>query len=110
VAVAVVLAEGSVAAASVGPAVEVSKAVDSAVAASIEVVDTPPVHGAVALLKVPAVVLLLKAPVAAVLWKARGELALPEGLMEVQPSEDRKGASMLKAPTVVRTKDTAVGA
>ena len=30
--------------------------------------------------------------------------------MEVQPSEDRMGASMLKAPTVVRMKDTAGGA
>jgi hypothetical protein len=37
------------------------------VAASIEVVDMPPVHGAVQSLKVPAVVLLPKAPVAAML-------------------------------------------
>ena len=40
---------------------------DPAVAASIEVVDMSPVHGAVESLKVPAVVLLPKAPVAAML-------------------------------------------
>jgi hypothetical protein len=56
-----------VAAAFVGLAVKVSMGVDSAVAASIEVVDMSPVHGVVASLKVPAVVLPLKAPVAALL-------------------------------------------
>ena len=54
------------AAAFVGPALKVSRGVDSAVAASIEVVDMSPVHGTVASLKVLAVVLLLKALVVVV--------------------------------------------